>query len=680
MRIVRRTAVAALAATIVTTMLAAPAAARPRPDRDFDLQAHRGGLGLRVESSLASFGNALQLGVSTLELDVQITEDGRAVVTHDRRVSAAKCADTNPVVPNDPEFPYVGKYVNTLTLAQVRTLDCGSRTLPDRPGQLAVPGARMPLLSEVFALVKRYRADDVTLNVETKVEAGAPSETAPREQFVQVTAKEIRAAGLLRQVTIQSFDWGALKRMRQVEPRLPLVALTNYDFLQVGQPGASPWLGGLDIDDFGGDPIRAIRSLGVTAFSPVHGFPQNGTVTDPGYRPYVTRELVTHAHRNGITVIPWTVNDVPTMAKLIDDGVDGIITDYPDRLRTLLTQRGYRLPRAYASPFDIQAHRGGRATRPENTLPAFANALANPAISTLELDTGVTSDGRLVVLHDRTVNGSHCLDTAPVRPDDPQFPYVGKLVHRLSLAQLKTLDCGKKTAADLPDQVPVPGARIPTLEEVFALVKASGRTDIRFNVETKISPLVDDTEPYRSFTRKLVTAVQRAGLTDRVTIQSFDWRTITYARHLDRRIETVALVWQYGPAECAGLADECSLRAVYGDRSVKSPWTAGLDWWKHRDLGKLTRAAGASTVSANWQVHDPAQGSVINPDWYLRQDPRYFHGPDVRTLQTRYGLKVIPYTVNDAAVMQRVIDLGVDGIITDDPGLLVGVAIRNGLR
>lgn len=101
----------------------------------------------------------------------------------------------------------------------------------------------------------------------------------------------------------------------------------------------------------------------------MHGFPQNGTVTDPGYRPYVTREMVTHAHRNGIRVVPWTVNDVPTMAKLIDDGVDGIITDYPDRLRTLLAQRGYRLPRAYASPFDIQAHRGGRATRPENTCP-----------------------------------------------------------------------------------------------------------------------------------------------------------------------------------------------------------------------------------------------------------------------------------------------------------------------
>ncbi|WP_231925479.1 glycerophosphodiester phosphodiesterase family protein [Micromonospora purpureochromogenes] len=236
----RRTAIAALVVATVTSGLAAPAQARPVPERTFDLQAHRGGLGLRVENTLASFGNALQLGVNTLELDVQITEDGQAVVTHDRKVSGAKCVDSAPVRPGDPEFPYVGRHVNTLTLAQVRTLDCGSRTLPDKPGQLAVPGARMPLLREDFDLVKRYRADDVTLNVETKVEAGAPTETAPREQFVQVTAREIRAAGLLKQVTVQSFDWGALMRMRQAEPRLPLVALTNYDFLQVGRPARRP--------------------------------------------------------------------------------------------------------------------------------------------------------------------------------------------------------------------------------------------------------------------------------------------------------------------------------------------------------------------------------------------------------------------------------------------------------
>ncbi|WP_328476082.1 glycerophosphodiester phosphodiesterase family protein [Actinoplanes sp. NBC_00393] len=657
-----RWATTLLATGAVAAALAVPGVATAGSrDRQFDLQAHRGGLGLRVESTLASFGNALQLGVSTLELDVQITEDGQAVVTHDRRVSGAKCTDTAPATAGDPEFPYVGKYVNTLSLAQVRTLDCGSKTLPDRPGQLAVPGARMPLLREVFALVKRYRADGVKLNVETKVEAGAPSETAPREQFVQVTAAEIRRTGLLRQVTIQSFDWGALMRMRQVEPRLPLVALTNYDFLQTGQPGASPWLGGIDIDDFGGDPIKAIRSFGATTFSPVHGFPQNGTVTDPAYRPYVTREMVRHAHANGIKVVPWTINDIPTMSKLISDGVDGIITDYPDRLRTLLAHP----PRKYASPFDVQAHRGGRATHPENTLPAFAHSLANPAISTLELDTGVTEDGKLVVLHDRTVNGSHCADTTPVRPGDPEFPYVGKLVRDLSLAQLKTLDCG---------------ARIPTLAEVFALVKQSGRDEIALNIETRISPVVADTAPYDVFTRTLVREIQRAGFVDRVTVQSFDWRTIRYARKLDRRIETVALIWQYGPAECAGLADECSLQAVYGNPAVKSPWTGGLDWWKFRDVGALVRAAGAGTVSSNWQVHDPEQGTVASDDWYLRENPAYFHGPEVSVLQRRYGLKVVPYTINDAAVMQRVIDLGVDGIISDDPDLLISVAIRNGLR
>ncbi|GAA4684411.1 hypothetical protein GCM10023263_20410 [Phytohabitans rumicis] len=666
----------ALAGALILTLL--PGAAQAHGRTDFDLQAHRGGLGLRVESTLASFGNALRLGVSTLELDVQITEDGQAVVTHDRRVSGAKCADTGPAVPGDPEFPYVGKYVNTLTLAQVRTLDCGGKTI--LPGQLAVPGARLPLLREVFALVKRYGASGVKLNVETKVEAGAPSETAPRERFVQVTAREIRAAGLLKQVTIQSFDWGALMRMRQVEPRLPLVALTNYDFLQTGQPGASPWLGGIDIDDFGGDPIKAIKSFGATTFSPVHGFPQGGSVTDPAYRPYVTKQMVEHAHRHGIKVVPWTIDDVPTMGKLIDDGVDGIITDYPDRLRGLLAQRGFKLPRGYAAPFDIQGHRGARAVRPENTLPAFEYALANRAVSTLELDTGVTQDGHLVVIHDRTINGSHCVDTAPAWSGDPEFPYVGKRVHDLTLRQLKTIDCGSKTLPEFPAQVAVPGARIPTLDEVFSLVRSSGRSDVRLNIETKISPTVADTVPADAFARKLVSSLRRAGFVDRATIQSFDWRTLIEARRLDRRVQTVALVWQYGPAECASIADECSLQAAYGDPSVKSPWTGGLDWWKYQDLGKLVRAAGATTVSSNWQVHDPAQVLSASPDWYLRTNPAYFHGPTVPVLQKRYGLAVVPYTVNDPAVMQRVIDLGVDGIITDDPDALVAVAIKNGLR
>lgn len=339
----------AVACTTLGLMATAPAEASDQPakHRAFDLQAHRGGLGLRPESTLASFANGLETGVSTLELDVQITKDGQAVVTHDRKVDGRKCLDTGPAFVGDPQYPYVGKYVNTLTFAQVRTLDCGTLTLTDFPEQVPAPGARMPLLSEVFGLVKRYRAHDVKLNVETKVEAGAPSETAPREQFVQVTAREIRRAHMIRQVTVQSFDWGSLIRMHEVEPRLPLVALDNHDFLQTGLPGASPWLGGIDIDDFGGDPLKAVKSFGASAYSPVHGFPQNGKVTDPGYVPYVTRQMVDEAHGLGLKVIPWTVDDAPTVNKLIDDGVDGLITDYPDRLRAILAERGFALPRRY---------------------------------------------------------------------------------------------------------------------------------------------------------------------------------------------------------------------------------------------------------------------------------------------------------------------------------------------
>ena len=162
-------------------------------------------------------------------------------------------------------------------------------------------------------------------------------------------------------------------------------------------------------------------------------------------------------------------------------------------------------------------------------------------------------------------------------------------------------------------------------------------------------------------------------------IQSFNWRTIILAKHLAPRIETVALVWQFAGADCDNLDDECSLEAVIGDPSVQSPWTGGLDWWDYRDLGTLVRKAQADVVSSNWQVNDPFQGTVASTDWYAKEDPAIFHGPEVGVLQRRDHLRVVPYTINDEVTMQRVIDLGVDGIISDDVDLLLRVAKRNGL-
>lgn len=323
------------------------AAEAARPTRSFDLQAHRGGLGLTTESTLAGFAKALDLGVSTLELDAQVTEDRKVVVTHDRQISAQKCRDTAPVTPGDPEFPYVGKYLVNLTLAQVQSVECGYQQLPGFPEQQVVTGP-MVELHQVFELVRARQARGVHLNVETKVEAGAPEQTAPREEFVPLVAKEVAESGLFRQVTIQSFDWGSLKLMHRIAPHLSLVALTNRDFLQVGQPGASPWLGGIDADDFGGDLVAAASTIeGVDAISPVQGFPQDGKVGDPGFELYPDAKMVGDAHAAGLKVIPWTVDDPATMGTLIDLGVDGIITDRPDLLRQELAAKGLRLPKTY---------------------------------------------------------------------------------------------------------------------------------------------------------------------------------------------------------------------------------------------------------------------------------------------------------------------------------------------
>lgn len=314
----------------------------------FDLQAHRGGIGMTTEETPEGFAKALELGVTTLELDTQVTKDLKVVVTHDRQVSKNKCQDTAPLVPGDPMYPYVGKYIKDLTLAQIQTMNCGFQQLPNYPQQEVVWGVKIAELKDIFAVVEAYKAKGVMMNIETKVEAGAPDQTAPREVFVTQVYREIAAAGMEDQVSIQSFDWGALNVMHRLAPELPLVALTNYNFLEIGKPGASPWLGGIDVDDFGGDFVRAAASIeGVTTLSPNYGFPQGGTVSQPDFRFYPDEAMIRDAHARGLKVVPWTCNDRATLEQLIDLGVDGVISDYPNLVRDIMSERGMRLPKSY---------------------------------------------------------------------------------------------------------------------------------------------------------------------------------------------------------------------------------------------------------------------------------------------------------------------------------------------
>lgn len=298
----------------------------------FDLQSHRGGRGEHTEESLSAFAASLSRGVSTLELDTHLTRDDAVVVWHDDVLSTNKCRDTDAAFPGDPAFPYAGSRVRELTLDQIQTLDCGYQQLPGYPAQQNVPGNTIAELADVFALVDAHRADTVQLNIETKIET--PSDHAEMAALTRAVVAEVEASGRADRVTVQSFDWASLNLVRQIAPELRLVALAqDDDWLEVGQPGASAHLGGIDIDDYDGSVARAAAAAGYDALSPIFET--------------VTPELVADAHAAGLPVIPWTVSEAALMHTLIDLGVDGIITDYPTRLRAVLAERGLSLPTAY---------------------------------------------------------------------------------------------------------------------------------------------------------------------------------------------------------------------------------------------------------------------------------------------------------------------------------------------
>lgn len=314
--------------TAIALLVPLPVSGAQAPE--FDLQAHRGGRGETTEESLRAFAKSIELGVSTLELDIVLTKDAQPLVWHDPTIQADKCVDTGAASPGDPQYPYVGKLVHELTLDQIRTLDCGV-PLAGFPRAEVVRNNKIAILPEVFALADSYRASNepgVRFNIETKVEAGKPSMSAEPQQFVDVILGAIRSAGKVDSVEIQSFDWRTLPMVHQAEPSIPLVALYDEETLVPD----SPWLAGIGAAV--GDPMIGALMVGANMVSPSYQM-----VTG---KPYVDR-----AHALGLKVIPWTVNDVDAMRQQIGYGVDGIITDFPTRLRGVLADLGMPLPPAY---------------------------------------------------------------------------------------------------------------------------------------------------------------------------------------------------------------------------------------------------------------------------------------------------------------------------------------------
>ena len=301
----------------------------------FDIEAHRGGRALFPENTLVSFAGALSMGVNTLELDLGVTRDGVIVISHERGLNPdlARGADGNYVAA--PGIPFVELRLDEVKQFDVGQIRPGSTYAAQFPDQHAVPGTKIPTLKELFDLVRRSGNNDVRLNIETKIDPNHPDESPPPERFVAVLLDLLREEKFEDRVMVQSFDWRTLQLVQKRAPDIPTVYLT----LQVGREPtvipdrASEWSAGFNPADHGRSIPRTIKAAG-------------GTIWSPYWRD-VTPELIAESHALGLKVVVWTVNQPPDMARLIDMGVDGIISDRPDVLRQAASEKGIALPAAF---------------------------------------------------------------------------------------------------------------------------------------------------------------------------------------------------------------------------------------------------------------------------------------------------------------------------------------------
>ncbi|MBW3084281.1 Glycerophosphodiester phosphodiesterase [Austwickia sp. TVS 96-490-7B] len=304
----------------------------------FDLESHRGGRGETTEESLKAFQKSLALGVTTLELDVVLTKDKVPAVWHDPKVLDTKCVDTKPATPGDKQFPYVGKLVHDLTWAQLQTLNCGKK-LKGFPDAEVVKNNKIAKLSDVFDLAKRHKAG-VWFNIETKIEAEHPEQSATPKEFVDVILGEVTKAQVTDKVMIQSFDWRSLPLVKKANPKIPTVLLWDESTWVKD----SPWTNGIDIDSVRCDIVAAAKKVQADILSPGYSLPYGRKPGDADFRLVADKALVDRAHKAGLKVIPWTINDPAAMEAQIDAGADGIITDYPTKLRDVMKKRGMKLP------------------------------------------------------------------------------------------------------------------------------------------------------------------------------------------------------------------------------------------------------------------------------------------------------------------------------------------------
>ncbi len=290
----------------------------------FDLQGHRGARGLAPENTLAAFDRALDSGVTTLELDIAITADDVPVVSHDARLNPAFTRGADGRWLSGPRPAIRSLPAAALAAYDVGRLDPASRYAAGLPRQQAQDGEHIPTLAALFAHVRARGASMVRFNIEAKIDPGQPDETPSPGRFADLLVAAIRDAGMAGRSTVQSFDWRALDAVQRIAPELPTSYLTTA---RTAQDPA--WTRGLRLADYPSLPAMVAAA--------------GGRIWSPAFET-LTKELVDDAHRRGLQVLPWTVNQPADMARMLDWGTDGLITDYPDVAAELLRGRRSPLP------------------------------------------------------------------------------------------------------------------------------------------------------------------------------------------------------------------------------------------------------------------------------------------------------------------------------------------------
>src|SRR6202049_1832120 len=269
----------------------------------FDIEAHRGGRALFPENTLASFANALTMGVTTLELDIGVTRDGAIVVSHERGLNPdlARAADGVYVVP--PGIPFIQLRLEDVKKYDVGQIRPGSAYAAQFPEQRAVPGTPIPTLKEVFDLVRRSGNSHVRLNIETKIDPNHPEESPDPQRFVALLLDLLQAEKFSGRVMVQSFDWRTLQLVQKLAPAIPTVYLT----VQAGSAPtvfldkATVWSAGFNPAEQGRSLPRTIKAAGGAIWSPFFGD--------------VTPALISESHTLGLKVVVWTVNRPAEMAR-----------------------------------------------------------------------------------------------------------------------------------------------------------------------------------------------------------------------------------------------------------------------------------------------------------------------------------------------------------------------------